>query len=175
MSIKQLNATYAPEEDRVQFRFTTVGDEEFRIWLTRALVGQILASSEHLMVKALTKDHAPAQAQMIAEFKQQTVSQTTQFSQQFQGAQKFPLGEQALLAKRVRMSLEGALHVLAFDLPTGQTLTLRLHDELLGKTYALLKKIAETAQWNLQSNIEVAADDNRLADATAKTNEKILH
>ena len=53
MSIKQLNATYVADEDRVQFRFTTLADEEFRLWLTRAVTAQILWGSEQLVVKAL--------------------------------------------------------------------------------------------------------------------------
>jgi len=35
MSIRQLNASYVPEEDRVLLRFTTDTQEEYRLWLTR--------------------------------------------------------------------------------------------------------------------------------------------
>ena len=150
MSIKQLNATYVADEDRVQFRFTTVADEEFRLWLTRAVTVQILWGSEQLVVKALEQVHAPSQAQMIAEFKQQSVKQNTPFHQQFQSAAKLPLGEAPLLVKKVEMRLEDAMHVLAMHLSNGQVLTLRLTEDLLSKLAALLQKISETARWGLQ-------------------------
>ena len=59
MSIKQLNATYVLDEDRVQFRFTTANLEEYRLWLTRVGVAQILAYGRQTLVSTLKKYMRP--------------------------------------------------------------------------------------------------------------------
>ena len=39
MSLRQLNASDVPDEDRVLMRLTTTRGEEYRLWLTRAITG----------------------------------------------------------------------------------------------------------------------------------------
>ena len=36
MSIRQINATYTPDEDRILLRVTLTEGDELRFWLTRA-------------------------------------------------------------------------------------------------------------------------------------------
>ena len=150
MSIKQLNATYVLDEDRVQFRFTTANLEEYRLWLTRVGVAQILAYGRQTLVSTLKEVHAPAQAQMIAEFKQQAVAQTTNFKDNFEGGKSFPLQENFVLALRAQVVKEGNLHNIGFSLANRQTLNLRLTEDLLSKLCALLQKIEQAARWGLE-------------------------
>jgi hypothetical protein len=65
--ITQLNVTYVAEEDRVLFRFNTHDGQEFRLWLTRATVRQLLAVGAQASVLAHAAQHALPQAQAIAE------------------------------------------------------------------------------------------------------------
>jgi hypothetical protein len=67
MSIRQLNASYAPEEDRVMLRFTTDIQEEYRFWLTRAVVAALLQHAQTLAVKALEQHHSVQQAKAVAD------------------------------------------------------------------------------------------------------------
>ena len=79
--ITQLNVTYVAEEDRVLFRFNTHDGQEFRLWLTRATVRQLLAVGAQASVLAHAAQHALPQAQAIAQFKQQSVEQQARFSE----------------------------------------------------------------------------------------------
>ena len=67
MTIKQFNATYLAQDDRLLFRFNTAEDTEFRFWLTRRVTLFILAATSHLLVKSLEKSHSPEAAKAIAE------------------------------------------------------------------------------------------------------------
>ena len=60
--ITQLNVTYVAEEDRVLFRFNTHDGQEFRLWLTRATVRQLLAVGAQASVLAHAAQHAMPQA-----------------------------------------------------------------------------------------------------------------
>ena len=53
MTIKQFNATYLANDDRLLFRFNTSEDTEFRFWFTRRVTLFILAATSHLLVKNL--------------------------------------------------------------------------------------------------------------------------
>ena len=151
MSIRQLNATYSKEEDRVLFRFTTVANEEFRLWLTRARVAQILAlGTRAAEVKLEREDHIPSQAKAIAEFRQQAVQQNTPFTE-FEPAAQLPLGEVPPLVLEIQMSIENELFALQMKLSGGKTLTMRLTEDLLGKLRVLLEKITQSANWGLVS------------------------
>ena len=94
--ITQLNVTYVAEEDRVLFRFNTHDGQEFRLWLTRATVRQLLAVGAQASVLAHAAQHALPQAQAIAQFKQQSVEQQARFSD-YKPAAQTPLGEAPLL------------------------------------------------------------------------------
>ena len=148
MSIRQLNATYSPEEDRVILRVTTSAGEEFRLWLTRACVAQVLVSGSRASLARLEKEHAPAQAKVIAEFQHEAVRQTTRFTT-FEPAPNLPLGPQPLLVRKVTAGIDGDVHALQWLLQDQRLLTIRFTDQLLGKLRLLLETIADKAQWNL--------------------------
>jgi len=65
MSIKQLNGSYIPNEDRILFRFSTVDNCEYRFWFTRRITLFLLAATEHLVEKQLEQHHPPSTAREI--------------------------------------------------------------------------------------------------------------
>ena len=65
MSIKQLNASYLLQEDRILFRINTEDKEEFNFALTRRVTLFILAASEHLVEKQLEQQHDPVTAKAV--------------------------------------------------------------------------------------------------------------
>ena len=73
MTIKQFNATYLANDDRLLFRFNTGEDTEFRFWFTRRVTLFILAATSHLLVKNLEQSHTPEAAKAIAEFGEEAV------------------------------------------------------------------------------------------------------
>lgn len=52
MSIKQVNASYLVNEDRILFRFNTPERAEYRLWFTRRITLFILAATSQLLQKA---------------------------------------------------------------------------------------------------------------------------
>ena len=158
MSIRQVNCTYVPEEDRVMFRFSTGKDElqEYRLWLTRAVLSQLLRHTQVLTVEAVMGNMNVQQAQEVAEFKQEALAQNVKYTQ-FESAPKLPLGAEPTLVKAVTAKTETVndsqkVAALVFQLARGQNLTLRMNDDLLGKLQLLFKKMNDTAGWALVVN-----------------------
>ena len=158
MSIRQVNCTYVPEEDRVMFRFSTGKDElqEYRLWLTRAVLSQLLRHTQVLAVEAVKGNMNVQQAQEVAEFKQEALAQNVKYTQ-FESAPKLPLGAESTLVKGVTAKTETVndsqkVAALVFQLARGQNLTLRMNDDLLGKLQLLFKKMNDTAGWALVVN-----------------------
>ena len=146
--ITQLNAMYVPEEDRVIFRFNTNDNSEFRMWFTRTLVHGIIQECSKVAVKSELIVNQNIHAKAISEFKQDMVQASTQFTD-FIPSSQFPLGENPLLVKRINFGFEKKLIVLAFDLTIGQTITLRLNDDLFSKFRLLMDTIEKRANWGL--------------------------
>jgi hypothetical protein len=148
MSIRQLNASYVAEEDRVMLRLTTLANEEYRLWLTRAVVGMLMQQMQALAVKKLEHDHTVQQAKAVAQFKQQVLQQEVSYTR-FEGAARLPLGAEPVLVKAVQSTLQEKQAVMLLQLAKGQSLTLKLSDDLLGKLQLLLERMNETARWVL--------------------------
>lgn len=158
MSIRQVNCTYVPEEDRVMFRFSTGAEElqEYRLWLTRAVLSQLLRHTQVLAVEAVKGNLNVQQAQEVAEFKQEALAQNVKYTQ-FESAPKLPLGAEPTLVKAVTAKTETVndsqkIAALVFQLARGQNLTLRMNDDLLGKLQLLFTKMNDTAGWALAVN-----------------------
>ena len=148
MSIRQLNASYVPEEDRVLLRFTTDTQEEYRLWLTRSVVGALMQHSECLVLKSLEGNHSVHQAKAVAQFRQQTLQQTVAYTQ-FEGAARFPLGAEPALVKGVQTHIGAQGAEVVFQLARGQNLSLKLNDDLVDKLQLLMHKMNEAAHWGL--------------------------
>ncbi|NBO15200.1 MAG: hypothetical protein EBV20_08705 [Betaproteobacteria bacterium] len=148
MSIKQLNATYIPQEDRVLFRLTTHPSDEYRLWLSRARVAELLSQGEQAAIVKLQAEHPPQQAKAIAEFKQQVVQQTTPFTQ-FEPASRFPLGNEPILVHALRFEQQDQQQTLHLVLAGQKTLSLKLNDDLLAKLRLLLETMVDKANWGL--------------------------
>ena len=153
MRITQFNASYVADEDRVLFRFNTSTSQEYRLWLTRVMVRELLALGEQAAVAVVAREHAQA----IAEFKQQTQAQATQFTS-FVPATQFPLGADPVLVKRVRFTMDKQTMALQFELQRGQVLTMQLTEEMVVKLRVLLEAIGRKAAWGLEHPLPVDDD-----------------
>lgn len=153
MSIRQLNASYVAEEDRVLMRVTTMGNEEFRLWLTRATVGILLQQTEALAIHKLTLDPQVAHAPAVAKMQQQALAQAVKYAQ-FESASRLPLGAEPVLVKGVKAELQERTPLLVLQLAGGQNLRLRLSDDVLGKIQLLMQRMDQAARWALQSQAQ---------------------
>ena len=135
MTIKQFNATYLANDDRLLFRFNTQDDAEFRFWLTRRVTLFILAATSHLIVKNLEQSHSPEAAKALVQFEEEMIKtnvekQSSSKSETYQPASNYPLGADPLLVMDVRCTLEkqGEEDILSLDLvlPGGANINLKL-------------------------------------------------
>jgi hypothetical protein len=181
MSIRQLNANYVTEEDRVMLRFTTLANEEYRLWLTRAVVGVLMQQTQTLAVRKLERDHSVQQAKAVAQFKQEVLQQEVSYTR-FEGAARLPLGAEPVLVKAVKALVQEKQAVLVLQLAKGQSLTLKLGDDLLGKLQLLLHRMNDAARWVLPSDAAAAASAEPDAQAPKEITQgpvvsgsKVLH
>lgn len=156
MTIKQFNAIYLAQDDRLLFRFNTVEDAEFRFWLTRRVTLFILTATSHLLVKNLEKSHGPDVAKAITEFSkeaEQVENRIRGVSQVdlYQPANNYPLGADPILVLDVKCSLEkqGEEDLLSLDLvlPGGSNINLKMAGPLLHAMRLLLNQLREHAAW----------------------------
>ena len=143
------------------FRFSTGTEElqEYRLWITRAVLSQLLRHTHVLSVESVKGNMNVQQAQEVAEFKQEALAQNVTYTQ-FESAPKLPLGAEPTLVKAVSAKLETVkdsqkVAALVFQLARGQNLTLRMNDDLLGKLQLLFKKMNESAGWALAIDSQV--------------------
>lgn len=168
MTIKQLNAAYLLNEDRILFRFNTQDQAEYRLWLTRRVTLFILAASTHLLTKKLEQAHSPSAAKVVDEFEKtaliEAIKTANAGSTDYESGVQFPLGFDPLLVMDVSCSLtkngeklteKNSLQELDFDdslsidflLPGGANLNLNLPNNLMRAMCLLLDQLREQAGW----------------------------
>ena len=152
MSITQFNATYVQEEDRVMFRFNTSESHEYRLWLTRLVVRDLLRLIDQGSVAVLAREHPVEQAKAIAEFKQQAKAANPQFTT-FTPATQFPLGADPVLVHGMRLEVKPDHTSLELQLAKGQLLTMRLTEDMLSQMRLLLQTIEQRAAWGLMTPV----------------------
>ncbi len=156
MSIKQLNGSYIPNEDRILFRFNTVDNCEYRFWFTRRITLFVLAATEHLVEKQLEQYHPQSTARAVAEFSQESARAQTDLSAAYTAVSTFPLGADPIMLDDVRCTLISApanppkaqaRMALDLILRQGQQLNLTLALPTLQSMRVLLERLVMQAQW----------------------------
>ncbi|QWD85880.1 hypothetical protein AOC19_03150 [Polynucleobacter asymbioticus] len=168
MTIKQLNATYLVNEDRIFFRFNTQDQVEYRLWLTRRVTLFILVASTHLLTKKLEQVHSPDTAKAVNEFEKAALIEASKTanagSTDYESGVQFPLGFDPLLVMDVSYSLtkngekvtdQDSSKAVDFDdalsidflLPGGGNLNLNLPNNLMRAMCLLLDQLRIQAGW----------------------------
>jgi len=159
VNIRQLNASYVVEEDRVLLRFTTLRNEEYRLWLTRAVMGSMMQLAANLLVRSVQRDPGVPQASAMLASKQ-SVPQGGAPLTRFEGSAQLPLGAEPVLVKLVQASSvtdqgfsEVRHPVLLLQLARSQSLKLRLNEDLTRKLQLLMQRMNEVAAWDLRATL----------------------
>ena len=153
MSIKQLNATYLLQEDRILFRINTETKEEFGFLLTRRVALFILAASEHLVEKQLEQQHDPATAKAVADFERKNLVSSDANGPEFESGESFPLGQMPILVLDVTCGIvepEAANEQqfsIDFVLAKDQSINLKLPKPMLIALRLLLENLCDQASW----------------------------
>lgn len=157
MTIKQLNASYLLQEDRILLRINTETKEEFIFLLTRRVALFILAASEHLVEKQLEQRHDPATAKALADFEKKGLMNSGSSASpgpEFEPGETFPLGQSPLLVLEVTCSIaepdqaggEPAFSI-DFVLAGDQSINIKLPKPMLIAMRLLLENICDQASW----------------------------
>jgi len=158
MSIQQFNGEWIPREDRLLLRINTSNDEEFRFWLTRLMLKNLLQGTHQVSVKTLEKTHTPEVAQVVQAFQQQTVAQQVTFDNSFKAGAQKPLGEEPLLVTGVSINADATHIMIAFQLANGKNLRLNLQPPVWDRMAVLLNKLQDNAQWGVAAPALSGAD-----------------
>jgi hypothetical protein len=157
MSIKQFNGEWVAQEDRILFRFNTTEGQEFRLWLTRHIVSNLLTGCQTLGVQALEKTHPHEVAQAMQEFQHQSVAQQLNFNATYEPQTELPLGEAPALVTGLRITWQSPQVAVDFETNAGQMVHLHLNEALMHTMVSLLDKLQTHAQWQLQAGATPAA------------------
>ena len=181
MSIKQFNASYLVNDDRILFRFNTTEQAEYRLWFTRRVTLFILVATSHLLTKKLEKTHSIDAAKALNEFSKQSILEQAQqqkdVSNDFQTGISFPIGPDPLLVIDVTCSLvESGEKLVYLDrskeaekeevfsidllLSDGANLNLKLPENLMQGVVVLLDQIRVSAGWGEATLVEKNTQKN---------------
>jgi hypothetical protein len=188
MTIKQLNATYLANEDRILLRFNTPEEAEYRLWITRRVALFILAATTHLLTKQLEQSHAPDTAKAIDAFEKEALVEASKIANaapnEYQSGIQFPLGSEPILVMDVSCSLlqnnaskdsnsnamtGGNDEVISIDfvLPGGANLNLKLASTMVRAITLLLDQLRQQAGWG-ESTFTMQNDSKTAADLSEK-------
>lgn len=163
MSIQQFNGEWIPREDRLLLRINTSRDEEFRFWLTRLMLKNLLHGTHQVSVKALEKTHTPEVAQVVQAFQQQAVAQQVKYDNSFKGGSQKPLGDEPSLVTGVSINADATHIVIALQLANGKNLRLNLQPQVWDRMAVLLNQLQANAQWGV---VAPTANVNMVMPAT---------
>lgn len=145
--LHQINVSYVAKEDRLLLRVSTRGGDEYRVWLTRRFTGLLLGVLRKQMEKYGGAPTLASSGETRRLFHQGVMNQSYDA-----GSGHFPLGEQGILATRIKAGQASddrlALRILPED---DQGVTLNLDKTLLYLFYNLVTQGIDRAQWTLPS------------------------
>ena len=191
MSIKQINAAYLVNEDRILLRFNTPEEAEYRLWITRRIGLFMLVATTHLLTKQLEQSHAPDTAKAIDAFEKDALVEASKIanatSNEYQSGIHFPLGAEPILVMDVSCSLlqnnatevskstaltDGNHEIISIDfaLPGGANLNLKLASTMVRAIILLLDQLRQQAGWG-EAIIAMQSGN----DAADNLQEKHLH
>jgi hypothetical protein len=168
MSIKQINAAYLVNEDRILLRFNTPEGAEYRLWITRRVTLFMLAASTHLLTKKLEQAHSPSTAKAVNEFQKTALLEAANTANggapAYEAGVQFPIGFDPLLVMDASCSLtkngeklnaQNALTQIDFDdslsidflLSGGANLNLNLPVNMMHAMCLLLDQLRIQAGW----------------------------
>lgn len=158
----QFDAGYNLQQDRILLRITNTDGEEFRLWLTRRMCASLLTdfktkTSSYRVKKDPSRPHtqasvAGAETVMQADFEQQAVAQSQDFSTKFRPGTSFPLGESGLLVEKLNLQPNGkgeGVHALSFYGAGDNGMTIGVTVELFNSIFEVIERIIGRTDWGL--------------------------
>lgn len=152
MAIKQFNAGWSKKEDRIFLNLNTTEGELYRFWITRFIAKHIIEGAQSLIQKDLEVKHNPRASQVIQEFQKEAIKKQVDFSEEFEGGEKQPLGEDPILVSGLNLSLKQNMISVGLQLVTKKLVSFELSPGQLQPLVVLLENLSNQAEWNLTSD-----------------------
>ena len=159
MNIHQMSVQYDERQDRLSLRMSNQDNQEFRLWLTRAMTLRLLPHLQASVVRLEARDpqvmatDTTAQ-QMLADLKREKFLEKADFSTPFVSENRnLPLGETPMLVTDVQLTLHnsGSLILLfqdkSGDSASGASCEFNLRAALLHGLLHLIEQSLKKAQW----------------------------
>ena len=156
--LRQISATYVPEEDRILLRLNTTTDTEYRFWVTR----RYLALVWRVGLRILDRFGGPGAAGLGAELAHLTHVEMTRRADTttpYKEGRHFPLGESPLLLARIT-HLPRALpnQGLRLEPAQGHGIDINVDEQLTHNLLRLLRDAAARAEWGLDLSVAATSD-----------------
>lgn len=154
MAIKQFNAGWSKKEDRISLNLNTSEGAVYRFWITRFITMHILEGAQSMIQKDLEVKHNPRASQVIQEFQKDAIKKQLDFTEEFEGGEKKPLGDDPILVIGLNLSLKNNMVTVGFRLITKQTASFDLTPSQLQPLIILLENLAVQANWKLDASTD---------------------
>ncbi|MBF0273006.1 MAG: hypothetical protein HQL98_13230 [Magnetococcales bacterium] len=158
--VHQLQAAYAPVEDRLLLRINTTDAMEFRFWLTRRFVQRLWPALrqtlEHHTHLTGVGDQTVRAAML--EFMHEHATAATDFKAPFEESPSkvMPLGQQPILAAHARIAAvpgQDQIRMLHLHPEQGYGIELAMDTQLLHAFCKLLADAVASAEWQLELHL----------------------
>lgn len=156
--LRQISATYVPEEDRILLRLNTSTHTEYRFWVTR----RYLTLFWRVGLRILDRFSGPAAAGRGAELAHLTHVEMTRRADTktpYEEGREFPLGEAPLLLARITHLPRPLPHQgLRLEPAHGQGIDINVDERLTHILLRLLRDAATRAEWGLDLSVAATSD-----------------
>ena len=160
----QLNGIYYAEEDRVMLRINAIDHTEYRFWLTRLMMQNMLNAIEKISIKNITHT-IPSKALsqgvigVIDEMQQKAVETETDLTKPYQPAQTLPLGVDPKLIKEVTFIVKDASQMnMQFALKNHRPIDIEINMTMLARIRLILNELNKKARWDLSDEHAIKKD-----------------
>jgi hypothetical protein len=151
MTIRQFSANWNHFQDRILLRFNTNKDEEYRLWLTRAVVKRLFEQAFEYMQKTLSQKHDARVAALIQDFQRQKVNNHINVGQAFQDCDHRPLGDDPSLVLDLNLITKPELiPYLTLHLAGQKKIDIPMNFHTLQSMVYLIDKLQVQATWMLE-------------------------
>lgn len=164
--IRQIQARYDAEQDRILFRVNRDNEKEFRIWLTRRFLTLILkALNQHVEIDPdVSSQMSDSGKEEVKAFKREQALGQADFEQPFADPEEVDIDEGPIaVAFKLNYSLmKDGLMRLQLLPKKGEGLDLVLTSQISISIIEMLAKAAEKGQWQLAALLAPQADRGQI-------------
>jgi hypothetical protein len=171
MALHQFNIKHDQVEDRLLLRLSSTEGEEFRFWLTRRFVDRLWG----LLVTMLGWDEAVIQQvdaearRNVLEIRHEGYAQESDFTKQYQGASRLPLGDAPVLLATAKGGKRGeGLHIISLLPEKGRGIDITLDSKLLHLFARLLRESVAKAEWGMNLRLQPDSESRPAAESAPR-------